>query len=58
MEKQFEQVLKFVKKHGRFAAIGHFSKKNMIPVLKKYIPIYKKENIEFVYLTDLVSKKY
>ena len=55
MDKQFTNLLGKVKKHGVYSAIGHYQRKNMIPMLKKYIPIFKKEGIDFVYLGDIVE---
>jgi polysaccharide deacetylase 2 family uncharacterized protein YibQ len=55
MSKQFEHILKTFGHRNEFVAIGHIQKKNLIPVLKEYIPKFKDAGIEFVYLSDLMS---
>jgi polysaccharide deacetylase 2 family uncharacterized protein YibQ len=55
MDRQFTNLLGKVKKYGVYSAIGHYQRKYMIPMLKKYIPIFQKENIEFVYLNQIVQ---
>ncbi|MBN1622548.1 MAG: divergent polysaccharide deacetylase family protein [Endomicrobiales bacterium] len=55
MKKQFDKLIRKVEKEGECIAIGHIQRKNMVPVLKDYIPKFRKNNIEFVYLTDLLK---
>jgi polysaccharide deacetylase 2 family uncharacterized protein YibQ len=58
MGRQFDRILKTFSREGRFIAIGHVQKKSLAPVLKEYIPKFKKAGVEFVYLTDLVSPEH
>jgi polysaccharide deacetylase 2 family uncharacterized protein YibQ len=56
MRKQYEYILRRFRKEDTFIAIGHIQKKNMVPVLKEYIPRFRDEGIEFVYLQELVHR--
>jgi polysaccharide deacetylase 2 family uncharacterized protein YibQ len=55
VRKQLDTLLMIVNKHGSAAAIGHIQHKNVIPALKEYIPKFKENGIEFVYLPDLMK---
>lgn len=51
--KELEMILKQSLKKHSVIAIGHVQKKNLVPKLKEYIPKFKEQGIEFVYLSDL-----
>jgi len=55
MKKQFSIAIKKINKYGQCAVIGHIHKKFMPQALKDAIGMMKENNIEFVYLTDLVK---
>jgi polysaccharide deacetylase 2 family uncharacterized protein YibQ len=55
MLKQLDILKSKAKKEGTAAAIGHIQRKNMVPALSKVIPQFRREGIEFVYLSDLIE---
>jgi polysaccharide deacetylase 2 family uncharacterized protein YibQ len=55
IRRQFQILLKQVKRYGRAIAIGHIHKKNLVSALKEFIPECNKAGIEFVYLTGMVD---
>jgi polysaccharide deacetylase 2 family uncharacterized protein YibQ len=55
MKKQFSIAIKKINKYGQCAVIGHIHKKFMPQALKDAISMMKDNNIEFVYLADLVK---
>jgi polysaccharide deacetylase 2 family uncharacterized protein YibQ len=55
MKAQMEIALKRVRTRGNCIAIGHVHKKNLPAVIREYIPRFKAEGVEFVYLTDMAS---
>ncbi|MEI8217688.1 MAG: divergent polysaccharide deacetylase family protein [Elusimicrobiota bacterium] len=57
MQRQFDDILKKFQKLDRFIAIGHIQKKNLPAVLKHYIPLFKAQGIEFVYLPALIEQQ-
>lgn len=56
VRKQLGILLRQAQKNGRSIAIGHIDKKNVVPALKEYIPKFREQGVEFVYLTDLLKK--
>ncbi len=54
IKKQFDILFHFVKKNKKAIAIGHIHKKTLPDVIKSIIPYFKENNIEFVYLKDLL----
>jgi len=55
-KKQIQYALKKAIKRGRIAVIGHISRKYLPEAIKESIPDFKKNGVEFVYLTDIVSQ--
>jgi uncharacterized protein len=56
IKRQFQYALKKTIKYGRIAVIGHFSRKYLPEAIKESIQDYNKKGVEFVYLTEIVSK--
>ena len=57
IEKQFALLARVAKKNGRAAGIGHIHKKHLIEVLRRIIPVFEEEGIEFVDLTGYIEGK-
>ena len=55
IEKELQRVLAHARKHPVTIAIGHIHKKNLAAALKKYIPQFRREHIEFVPLKGLYT---
>lgn len=57
MLKQFAQLKKEAQKKGAAAAIGHIQRKFIVQAIRQVIPEFRKDGIEFVYLSEIVGEK-
>ncbi|OGR51322.1 MAG: hypothetical protein A3I11_07310 [Elusimicrobia bacterium RIFCSPLOWO2_02_FULL_39_32] len=55
IQKQLELLKSLALKNGSASAIGHCQRKVLVETLKNKIPEFKKEGIEFVYLSQLIQ---
>ncbi len=55
MIKQLDALMSMVLRKGHGVAIGHIQRKHMVEALKRAIPEFKKQGIQFVYLSDLLK---
>jgi polysaccharide deacetylase 2 family uncharacterized protein YibQ len=56
LQHQFDVILKKFKTTDHFIDNGHVQKINLIAVLKKNIPRFKQQGIEFVYLPEMIEQ--
>lgn len=55
IENKFRRLISMARQKGSAIGIGHVTRPATISVLKKLMPEYKKEGIEFVYASELVK---
>jgi len=55
IESKLRQLISIARQKGSAIGIGHVTRPATIAMLKKLMPEYKKEGIEFVYASELVK---